>query len=26
VLLRLVQHESRLWLDLTGLRSLELSV
>jgi hypothetical protein len=26
VLLRLVQHESRVWLDLTGLRSLELSV
>jgi hypothetical protein len=26
VLLRLVQHESRIWLDLTGLRSLELEV
>jgi hypothetical protein len=26
VLLRLVQHESRVWLDLTGLRSLELSL
>ena len=24
VLLRLVQHESHVWLDLTGLRSLEL--
>ena len=26
VLLRLVQHEQRVWLDLTGLRSLELTV
>lgn len=26
VLLRLVEHESRVWLDLTGLRSLELEV
>jgi Family of unknown function (DUF6510) len=26
VLLRLVQHEERVWLDLTGLRSLQLTV
>lgn len=26
VLLRLVQHDTRVWLDLTGLRSLELSL
>ena len=26
VLLRLVEHETRVWLDLTGLRSLELEV
>lgn len=26
VLLRLVQDERRVWLDLTGLRSLELTV
>jgi hypothetical protein len=26
VLIRLVQHDTRVWLDLTGLRSLELSL
>jgi Family of unknown function (DUF6510) len=26
VLLRLVQHDTRIWLDLTGMRSLELDV
>jgi hypothetical protein len=26
VLLRLVQHDNRAWLDLTGLRSFELSL
>jgi Family of unknown function (DUF6510) len=26
VLMRLVQHDTRVWLDLTGLRSLQLEV